>query len=220
MRHQVALDLVRRLALREPQPVGDAEDVGVDGDGRLDAQLVQHHAGGLAPDAGQRLQRLALQRNLAAVLLDQDAREGDDVLGLGPEEADRGDEGDQARLAERHHLRRRVGDRVELLGRLVHRLVGGLRRQHHRHQQGEGRLVGQLGARIGGGRLEAAEDLRDPRLLAPATPAVRRGFFARPSAASQRMYRDRSAFLDELAHRSPDVVAVDDQRSRRSGRRR
>jgi len=33
----------------------------------------KHHRGGLAPDAGQGLQRLAGQRDLAAVLLDQDA---------------------------------------------------------------------------------------------------------------------------------------------------
>ena len=65
---QLVVDLVGILGAREPQTLGDAEDVGVHGDGRLDAQLVQHHRGGLAPDARQGLQPLPLQRHLAAIL--------------------------------------------------------------------------------------------------------------------------------------------------------
>ena len=42
------------------QPVGDAEDMGVDGDRRLAEGDVEHHVGGLAADAGQGLQRLAV----------------------------------------------------------------------------------------------------------------------------------------------------------------
>ncbi len=54
----------RRFARREAGPVGDPEDMGVDRDGRLAEGDVEHHIGGLAPDAGQFLQRLARRRHL------------------------------------------------------------------------------------------------------------------------------------------------------------
>ena len=66
--HELRLHLVRRLASGQAQAMAHTEDVGVDGDGGLDAQFVQHHRGGLAPDARQGLQLLPLQRRLAAVL--------------------------------------------------------------------------------------------------------------------------------------------------------
>ena len=68
---QLQLDLERVLAGREPGAVADAEDVGVDRDGRLAEGDVEHHVGGLAADAGQRLQRLARVRHLAAMLGDR-----------------------------------------------------------------------------------------------------------------------------------------------------
>ncbi len=60
----------------EAGAVGDAEDMRVDGDGWLAEGSVQHDIGGLAPDAGQRLQRLAIMRHLAAMALDQDPATG------------------------------------------------------------------------------------------------------------------------------------------------
>src|SRR3712207_8956724 len=56
---------------------------------------VEDHIGGLAADAGQGLQRLAVARHLAAVLRDETARELDDVLRLGAEEANGLDELDR-----------------------------------------------------------------------------------------------------------------------------
>ena len=47
-------------ARRQVGAVGDAEDMRVHRDGRLAERDVQHHIGGLAADAGQRFQRLAL----------------------------------------------------------------------------------------------------------------------------------------------------------------
>ena len=56
---EVHLDLERRLAGRQPGPVADAEDVRVDRDRRLAERDIEHDICGLAPDAGQRFERLA-----------------------------------------------------------------------------------------------------------------------------------------------------------------
>ena len=50
---QRRLDLVGILRIHQPQAVGDAEHVGVDGDGLLTEGVAAHHVGGLASDAGQ-----------------------------------------------------------------------------------------------------------------------------------------------------------------------
>lgn len=59
---QLALDLIRGRRVRQPQPVRDAEHMGVDGDGGFDSELVQHHAGRLAAHAREGLQRRAVPR--------------------------------------------------------------------------------------------------------------------------------------------------------------
>jgi len=46
--------------------------MGVDGDGGLDPQFVQHHRGGLSPHARQGLEIGSVQRNLAAMFLQHD----------------------------------------------------------------------------------------------------------------------------------------------------
>ena len=56
---ELGLDLVDRLAGREAGAVADAEDVGVDREGLLAEGGVEHDVGGLAADAGQRLQLFA-----------------------------------------------------------------------------------------------------------------------------------------------------------------
>jgi hypothetical protein len=70
---QAQLHRQRRLALGDARAVGDAEDVRVHGHGGLAEGGVEHHVGGLAADAGQGLQRLAVPRHLAAVLVHQHA---------------------------------------------------------------------------------------------------------------------------------------------------
>src|SRR5215472_4925605 len=86
---EVRLDLERILAGREPGAVADPEDVGIDRNGRLAERDVEHDIGGLAPDPGQGLERLAQRRHHAAVLGDQLLRQRDDVLRLGVEQPDR-----------------------------------------------------------------------------------------------------------------------------------
>jgi hypothetical protein len=90
-----AFDLHDVAARRDAGAVADAEDVGVDGLRGVAEPHVEDHVRGLAPDARQRLERRAGGRHLAAVLLDQDAGELQDVLRLVAEEADRLDVLDQ-----------------------------------------------------------------------------------------------------------------------------
>ncbi len=56
------------LARCQSGAVGDAEDMRVDGDGRLAEGGVENDIGGLAADTGQGFKRGAVFRNFAAVL--------------------------------------------------------------------------------------------------------------------------------------------------------
>ena len=68
---QPRLDLVGRLSRRQPEAVADPEDVRVHRHGRLAESHVEHHIGRLAADSGQLDQRVAVGRNLAAMIADQ-----------------------------------------------------------------------------------------------------------------------------------------------------
>jgi hypothetical protein len=70
-----ALDLNDVAAGGDAGAVADAEDVGVDRLRGLAEPHVEDHVRGLAPHPRQRLERRAGRRNLAAVLLDEDAGE-------------------------------------------------------------------------------------------------------------------------------------------------
>jgi hypothetical protein len=91
--HELRLDLEGILAGCQPGAVGDPEDVRVDRQRELAEGDVQHHVGGLAADARQRLERLASAWHLAAVLLEEDVGQRDDVLRLAAVQADRADVG-------------------------------------------------------------------------------------------------------------------------------
>jgi hypothetical protein len=68
---ELELDLERRLARRHSGAVADAENMGVDGEGLLAECDVEDDVGGLAADAGQRLQHRARSGHFAAVLGDE-----------------------------------------------------------------------------------------------------------------------------------------------------
>ena len=131
---QLHLNFERILAGGQPGAVADAENMGVDRDGRLAEGDVQNYIGGLASDAGQCLQRLARTRHLPAVLSDQPARQLNDVLGFGAKKTDGLDQLAHFVFAERHHFFRRIGGGEQRGRRLVDAGIGRLRRQHHRHQ--------------------------------------------------------------------------------------
>jgi uncharacterized membrane protein len=140
--------------------MADSEHVGVHGDGGLHAQFVQHHAGRLAAHPGQGLHGFPLQGHGPAVPLQQLLRQRDHVLRLGVEQADAFDEGRQSLDAEGGHGGR-CGRSLEQRARgLVHGYVGGLGRQHHGDEQGEGVDILQLRLRRGLERFETAEDFR------------------------------------------------------------
>ncbi len=65
---ELGFDLIGVLARREAGAVADAEDVRVDRERLLAERGVEHDIGGLAADAGQRLQLVARPRDLAAVI--------------------------------------------------------------------------------------------------------------------------------------------------------
>ena len=78
-------DLVDRLARRKAGAVAYAKHMGVDGERLLAEGGVEHDIGRFPPDSGERLKLLAGARHLAAMIADQCAAEGDDVVGLGVE---------------------------------------------------------------------------------------------------------------------------------------
>ena len=97
------------------------------------------------------------------MLLDEAARKGDYVSGLGVEEIDGPDVLAHTVFAERQHLLRRVGEREQLARRLVDAGVGRLGREHDRHEQRVGVDVLKLALRLRVRGLEAAEDLDECR---------------------------------------------------------
>ena len=162
------------------------------------------------PTPGQRLQRFAVARHLAAVALDQCPAQRDDVLRLGVEQADRLDALAQALFAQRQHLRRRVGLGEQRLGRLVDADVGRLRRQHHRDQQRVGIDERELALRLGIGGGEAAVELVD---LRPASAAgSHRRSSARPSSCPASRRALPSAFFPrQITVRSLILIIVADK---------
>src|SRR3546814_8063685 len=72
------LDLARGPAAGEPGAVGNAKDMGVDRDGFLAKGDVHDDISSLASDAGQSFKRLAAARHLSAILVDENARQGED----------------------------------------------------------------------------------------------------------------------------------------------
>ena len=68
---QPVLHLAHVAAGGEAGAVGEAEDVGIDRHRTLAERDVEHDIGGLAADAGQRLQRFTIMRHRAAVLFKQ-----------------------------------------------------------------------------------------------------------------------------------------------------
>ncbi len=156
---QFRFDGVDVLPGRQSRAVRDPEDVGVDGDRRFAERGVQHDVRGLAADAGQGFQRLAVARHFAAVLLDEDAAGGDQVRGLRVVQADGVDVALQPGFAECQDPRRRVRHREQFPRRLVDADVGGLRREQHGGEQLEGRGVFELGGRMRVQLAQAAEEL-------------------------------------------------------------
>ena len=99
-------------------------------------------------------------------------------------------------LAERHHLRGRVGDGEQRRRGLVDAGVGRLRRQHHRDQQREGIDVFELALRL---RLGGGETLENR--LGPGRFACRDSFLAMRRIVASTLARAKRGFGGALPPR-------------------
>lgn len=142
----------------EAGAVGDAEDVGVDGDGGVAEGDVEDDAGGLAADAGQGFEGGAVLGNLAAVVVEEGLGEGGDVPGFGLPEADGADVGGDAGGAEGGHGGGGGGGGEEGGGGAVDGGVGGLGGEDDGDEEGEGVGEVELGAGVGVGGAEGFEE--------------------------------------------------------------
>ena len=110
----------------------------------------------LRPDTRKGLQGSPGIGNLAAILVNQDTAELDDVLGLLAEQANGLDVLDQAFLAQIQHLLRRVGDLEQVARRFVDTRIRGLRRKGHGDDQSIDVHMLQLALGFRVGLLESA----------------------------------------------------------------
>ena len=126
--------------------------MGVHSHRRLAERHVQHHVRCLAAHAWQSFERRAVMRHIAAMVTQQDFRQGDHVAGFPLPQPDRAYVPAYAFHAQADHLRGawRLGEQADR--RLVDRRVGGLGGKHDGYQQcvrvGEGQLA--LCVRAGG----------------------------------------------------------------------
>jgi hypothetical protein len=86
---ELGFDHVDCFARSQAGAVADAEDVRIDRKRLLAERGVEDDVRSLAADARQRLQFLASAWDFAAVVINQRLAQGDDILRLGVEQADR-----------------------------------------------------------------------------------------------------------------------------------
>lgn len=120
---QPAFHLQNILAGGDVGAVADPEDMRVHRHGELVESGVEHDVGGLAADAGQGFQVLAIVRHLAAMPFDEQTAGFDDVFRLGRVQADGLDVSAQAFVAQGIDGLRRVGDWKEPGGGLDRKSV-------------------------------------------------------------------------------------------------
>src|SRR5262245_38364682 len=183
---ELIVNLVGIVRARETQALRDAEDVGIDRDGRLAERIAEDHVRGLEPDAGKRHERIARARNFPAVLVLERLRHRDERAGLRAIEPGRADF-----LFERGRLGPGVvacpGVLLEQSGRdHVHALVRALRREDRGDQELERGLEVErdLGVRIG--LLQGPDDLPGPGPLGVARLSHDGSLTAWPSFESPR----------------------------------
>ena len=157
------LDCIDILAGRDPRAVADTEDVRVDSLRRMTPPHVQDDIGGFSSDARQGLQGGSGGGNFTVILVDKDAREPHDVLGLVAIEPDGPDVFDEAGLTEIQHLLWRVRDLEEFACGLVYARIRCLGGKGHGHDKRVGVDVLQFAFGLGFSLVESREDL-DKRL--------------------------------------------------------
>ena len=101
-------DAKHRFPLGETSAVSDAEDVRINREGFGPERCVHNNIGGFTANTGQRLKCITVGGNLTTMIADQQFGEGNDILGLGVEKANRFDVAFQRLFTERNHLCRRL----------------------------------------------------------------------------------------------------------------
>lgn len=123
---QFAFNLRYILAWGEPGPVGNAENMGIDGDGGVTKGGVKNNIGGLAADTWQLFQGFSGFWYLAGVLCKQQAAGFDDVLGLGVVKANGLDVVLQPIKSQCQYFFRGIGLGIKPGSSLVDANIGGL----------------------------------------------------------------------------------------------
>lgn len=132
---QLQLDRQGGLARRQAGAVGYAEDMRVDGDGRLSEGGIEDNVGGLPANPRQSFQCLPFARHLPTVPGDELLGHQDQVFGFGVEQANVLDLLADILLAERQHLCRSICELEQPPGYLVDADVGRLGGQGDGNQQ-------------------------------------------------------------------------------------
>jgi hypothetical protein len=144
---ELRLDVLDGFPGSQAGAVADPVHVRVDRERLLAERGVEHDVGGLAADAGQRLQFFAGARDLSAMMVDQGLAERDHVLRLGVEQADGLDRIAEAFFAQLDHLPGSVHAGEQRPARNIDADVRRLGGQHDGDQQLE-RIAGlELGRR-------------------------------------------------------------------------
>ena len=129
------LDGLGCLSFGKACAVSDAEDVRIDRKCLCAKSDVEDDIGSLTADAGKRLEQVAIRRHFAAMLVDEDLRQRDDVLCFVIEKANRFDvvaHGFQPKI--KHRLRI-IGNGEQRPRRFVHADISRLRRQNDCDEQ-------------------------------------------------------------------------------------
>ena len=135
---ELRFDFLRCFARCEARSVGDAEYMRVDGESFFPESGVQNHVCRFAADSGERLKLFTGAWNLTAEVADQRLRQGDDILCLGIEQANRLDLLAKCIFAEIDHPLGSAYLCKQWPACGIDAGIRGLSRKHNRYQQSVG----------------------------------------------------------------------------------
>ncbi len=163
--HQFFFDFTYVLTWSDAGPVGNAENMRIDGDSRFTESRIQYDIGRFASHAGEMLELCSGMRNLALMFFQQESAGPDDILCLVSIKADGLNESQQFFLPEPEHCLRRICEGEKFFRREVDALVGRLRREDDCNQQFKRRVVNEFGGWVWIGGAQAREDLGTCRVI-------------------------------------------------------
>ncbi len=123
---QGLFDGFRCFARSHAGAIGDAENMRVDGHGRLFKNNIEYDIGGFAAYAGKLHEFISAVGHLPVIFIDQNFSHGDDVFGFVVIQADGFDVLFKAVDSESQHFLRRVGDFEQFMRGFVDAGIGSL----------------------------------------------------------------------------------------------